>query len=279
MTSGTWLVVAPAAHAEDERVAGAVRLLESLGATAAGVALDDTDADRDLLAGGLRTVLDSPVGGVLSLLSLDETHGLALSTALVQALGDAGVEAPLWCLTSGAVRTGTADAVPAPGAAQVWALGQVAAQEYPHRWGGLLDLPAAPTAADWRRVGAVLTGGGREEEVAVRAAGVLARRLVRAPLGDAGKSSAPDGLVLTGGGREDDAGAPWMPEGQVLLTGAVSESVEDWLVGLGVEPTRDVTAGARTVVHLVTPSSPAPLDTLTCGRVRSGRAGAGRRSA
>ncbi|UOZ02695.1 type I polyketide synthase [Amycolatopsis sp. WQ 127309] len=260
MTSGTWLVVAPATHAEDERVAGAVRLLEGLGATAAGVALDDTDADRDLLAGGLRTVLDGPVGGVISLLALDETHGLALSTALVQALGDAGVEAPLWCLTSGAVRTGTADAVPTAGPAQVWALGQVAAQEYPHRWGGLLDLPAAPTAADWRRVGAVLTGGGREDEVAVRPAGVLARRLVRAPLGDAGM---PEGAVLAGGGREDNAGAPWTPEGPVLLTGAVSESVEDWLVGLGAEPTRDVTAGARTVVHLVTPSSPAPLDALT----------------
>ena len=35
--------------------------------------------------------------------------GLALTVTLIQALGDAGVEAPLWCLTRGAVSTGRSD--------------------------------------------------------------------------------------------------------------------------------------------------------------------------
>ena len=57
------------------------------------------------------------VSGVVSLLGLDETPvpgyqavtvGLAGTLALVQALGDAGVDAPLWVLTCGAVAAGTA---------------------------------------------------------------------------------------------------------------------------------------------------------------------------
>ncbi|WP_410671429.1 type I polyketide synthase [Amycolatopsis sp. cmx-4-68] len=223
-TSGTWLVAAPAA--DDERVAAAVAMLEDLGASVTGVALDESDADRDLLAGGLRTVLTGPVTGVLSLLALDERHGTALNTALVQALGDAGVEAPLWWLTTG-------------GPSQ--ALGRVAAQEYAHRWGGLLELPETPSPADWRRAGAVLTSDGREEEVAVRPAGLLARRLVRASLG----------------------GAPWTPTGPVLVSGDAPSAVDEWLSGLGASPTRDVTAAVKTVVHVVSPAEPATLDTLS----------------
>ena len=53
-------------------------------------------------------------GGVLSLLALDEealppfgslSGGLAGSLGLIQALGDAGMAAPLWALTRGAVAT------------------------------------------------------------------------------------------------------------------------------------------------------------------------------
>ena len=44
--------------------------------------------------------------GVLSLLALHGWPGAAATLALVQALGDAGVDARLWVLTSGAVATG-----------------------------------------------------------------------------------------------------------------------------------------------------------------------------
>ncbi|MDX3187242.1 SDR family NAD(P)-dependent oxidoreductase [Streptomyces sp. MN03-5084-2B] len=224
-TSGTWLVAAPAA--DDDRVAAAVAMLEDLGASVTGVALDESDADRDLLAGGLRTVLGGPVTGVLSLLALDERNGTALNVALLQALGDAGVEAPLWWLTTGG---------PAP------ALGRVAAQEYAHRWGGLVDVPATPSSKDWQRVGAVLTGGGREEEVAIRPAGLLARRLVRASAG---------------------GGAPWTPAGPVLVSGDAPAAVDEWLSGLGAEPTRDASAAVKAVVHVVSPAEPATLDSLS----------------
>lgn len=60
-----------------------------------------TATDRTALAGAL------PGGhrwaGVLSLLAHDEGAGLAATLALLQALGDRGITAPLWCATTGAV--------------------------------------------------------------------------------------------------------------------------------------------------------------------------------
>ncbi|MDB1090423.1 acyltransferase domain-containing protein, partial [Streptomyces sp. ACA25] len=128
----------------------------------------------------------------------------------------AGLGAPLWCLTRGAVSTGDADPVTDPGQAQVWGLGRVAALEHPERWGGLIDLPAdadPPTAA---LVAAVL--GGKEDQLALRTGRVLARRLVRAPL------SAPA------------AGRLWRPSGPVLITGgtgALGGHAARWLAGRG----------------------------------------------
>ena len=67
----------------------------------------------------------------------------------------------------------------------MWGLGRVAALEHPDRWGGLVDLPAVlgERAGDERlRAGlcGVLAGCG-EDQVAIRPAGILGRRLVRAP--------------------------------------------------------------------------------------------------
>ena len=73
-----------------------------------------------------------------------------------------------------------------PVQAMAWGLGRVAALEHPGRWGGLVDVPAVldERAGDWVR--AVLAGCG-EDQVAVRAGGVLARRLVpRRPARPAG---------------------------------------------------------------------------------------------
>ena len=168
------------------------------------------------------------VRGVLSLLALDESPvpghpvvpaGLAGTLALVQALGDAGVDAPLWAATRGAVAPGPGEALASPVQAMAWGLGRVAAQEHRDRWGGLVDLPAALDERTATRLCAVLAGCG-ENEVAIRGAGMLARRLARAPLP-----------------RDRE---PWVPGGTVLVTGgtgALAGHVARWLARLGTPRT------------------------------------------
>ncbi|WP_344610041.1 beta-ketoacyl reductase, partial [Streptomyces glaucus] len=102
--------------------------------------------------------------------------------------------------------------------AALWGLGRVAALEYPDRWGGLVDLPADPDAAVLRRFAAHLAGGGEEDEAAVRAGGVLGRRLTPAP----GAERAP----------------VWEPSGTVLITGgtgALGGHVARWAARHGAE--------------------------------------------
>ncbi|MGW1927232.1 SDR family NAD(P)-dependent oxidoreductase, partial [Streptomyces massasporeus] len=170
-------------------------------------------AGRATLAERLRAVTENAesLSGVLSALALPgaaaaasgDWHATAGSLALVQALGDAGVTAPLWCLTSGAVGTEGDDPVRAPEAAAVWGLGRVAALEHPDRWGGLVDLPADPDASAYQRLGLVLTGGTGEDQVAVRATRTLACRLRRAAVtpthGDAPEWSPVGSTLITGG--------------------------------------------------------------------------------
>jgi NAD(P)-dependent dehydrogenase (short-subunit alcohol dehydrogenase family)/acyl carrier protein len=134
----------------------------------------------------------------------------------VQALGDAGVGAPLWVLTCGAVAAGAGGVLASPVQAQVWGLGRVAGLEHPDRWGGLVDLPPALDERAAGRLCAVLAGRG-EDQVAVRGAGILARRLVRAPV----PARAP--------GR-------WEPRGTVLITGgtgAIGGHVARWAARRG----------------------------------------------
>ncbi|HEU5473401.1 MAG TPA: SDR family NAD(P)-dependent oxidoreductase [Actinophytocola sp.] len=219
--SGRWLVAVPAALAGTETVTGVLAALRAHGAEPVELRLDR--ADRSALAD--RLAATGPAGGVVSLLALDETAdpdhpaitaGLAGTIALVQALGDARVEAPLWCLTSGAVTTGSTDEPISPAQAQVWGLGRVAALEYPRQWGGLVDLPATVDERAGRLLVAVLAGCG-EDQVAVRGSAVLARRLAHAPLG-----RAPLGR--------------WQPSGTVLITGgtgALGAAVARWLAGRG----------------------------------------------
>nr|WP_231406086.1 hypothetical protein [Streptomyces clavuligerus] len=138
--------------------------------------------DRSELATLVRT---ADATGVLSLLA--PTGGPEATLLLVQALGDAGVGAPLWCATTGAVACGD-DGPPDPVQAQVWGLGRVAALEHPGRWGGLVDLPPDPDGRALRRLCAVLSGTVRaeggdicpEDQVAIRADGLHGRRLLRA---------------------------------------------------------------------------------------------------
>ncbi|WP_405097233.1 type I polyketide synthase [Micromonospora sp. NBC_01412] len=229
--AGRWLLVLPPGHADLPYAAWAAETLAALGAAVTTVELTDDDVDRTRLARRLgATDAGEPPAGVLSLLALAERPypdhpalpvGAALTVALVQALGDTGSTAPLWCLTAGAVSTGATDPLTAPRQALVWGTGMVAALEQPQRWGGLIDLPATGDDGVRQRLGAALGAGGiGEDQLALRPGGLFARRLVPAP-------------------RPLDAPSrSWRPRGTVLLTGgtgAIGPHLARWLARGGAE--------------------------------------------
>jgi acyl transferase domain-containing protein/acyl carrier protein len=239
---GTWLVVTPVipAGAPGALARGCVRALAARGAQVTVVEVGPGELNREVLATRIGQVLAAlrtgasvvskvpGISGMLSLLALDETPlpaypavpaGLAGTQALVQALGDAGIGAPLWVLTQGAVAVeGEAPASqpgPSPVQAMAWGLGRVAGLEHPDRWGGLVDVPPVLDDRAAARLGAVLAGCG-EDQVAIRGAGILARRLVHAP---------PPGNRRT-----------WTPRGTALVTGgtgAIGGHVARWLATQG----------------------------------------------
>ncbi len=165
--------------------------------------------------------------GVVSLLGLDETPlpghpliatGVAATAALAPALTAAGIDAPLWLLTRGAVATGPGDAPASSVPAQLWGLGRVLGLEYPGLWGGLVDLPAALDERAADRLAGLLAEPGGEDQLAIRDHGILARRLRPA--------------------RPAPAGEPWRPRGTVLVTGgtgALGAHVARWLGRSGAD--------------------------------------------
>ncbi|WP_240437701.1 type I polyketide synthase [Sciscionella marina] len=201
--SGTWLVLTHATEIADTCV-------QALRARGAEVRLVETGTiDRDGLAAIVSAARsESELAGIVSLLAMDETPlagnpivptGLAATLALVQALADTDVRAPLWALTSGAVAAVPGE-TPSVAQAQVWGLAQVVGLELPEHWGGLIDLPATLDDRAATRLAAVLAGNG-EDQVAIRPAGLAARRLVRAPRPRADRASfTPRGTVLITGG-------------------------------------------------------------------------------
>ncbi|MBE1496558.1 acyl transferase domain-containing protein/acyl carrier protein [Amycolatopsis lexingtonensis] len=227
-----WLIAVPAALDGDERVDV---LVDVLGADTVRLVVDGPD--RAALAERITALLEtfpSPAG-VLSLLALDETPtpdapsvpgGLATTATLVQALGDAGVDAPLWCLTTGGVRTGPGDAAGSLAQAAVWGLGRVAAMEYPGRWGGLVDVPPDFEPRALTRLPGTLAAAGEEDQIALRANGALVRRLVPDPAGPStghGGEVPTDGTVLVTGGTGALGGklAHWLADagaGHIVLT-------------------------------------------------------------
>ena len=228
--SGTWLLVtgeetgaSGSSPAQDVATA-----LGEHGAEVRHIVLDPSCTDRAVLASRLTDAQD--VAGVVSLLAADEracpgrpelTTGLALTLTLVQALGDADVDAPLWLLTHGAVTTGRSDRLTSPLQAQVQGLGWTAALEHPRRWGGVVDVPAALDERTRARLAAVLSGTTGEDQVALRVSGILARRLVPAPA-----------TVRAEGARQ------WSPRGTTLITGGtgtLGPHVARWLAHRGAE--------------------------------------------
>ncbi|MFI6644811.1 type I polyketide synthase [Streptomyces sp. NPDC050504] len=247
-TAGTWLLVTPDEPAADRWATALEEALAARGATARRVTVDAaelarvggagdraaTDDARQALGERLRAARHDgePVRAAVSLLALTTgAHGLTATVSLAQALGEqalgeGGTEAPLWCLTSGAVSVSGAEELPHPEQAQVWGIGRVVALEHPGRWGGLVDLPAHPDERLAARLAAVLaakeTEHGPEDQVAIRAAGTFGRRLAHVPADTS----------IAG------AGEGWSPRGTVLVTGgtgALGAHVARWLARRGAE--------------------------------------------
>ncbi|TVL91775.1 3-ketoacyl-ACP reductase [Streptomyces sp. SAJ15] len=234
LLNGTWLVVTPAGAADSPWPAETVRMLTERGVRVAQLSVDATAADRADLAERLRAALpeDTAPAGVLSLLGLDErphtdhpelTAGLAGTVALVQALGDADLDARLWAVTRGAVSTGRSDRLTSAVQAQLWGLGRTVGHEHPERWGGLIDLPEAADERALGRLAEALSGLGDEDHLAIRPQGVFVRRLARAPHAET---------------TAETSGAGWTGRGTALVTGgtgALGAHIARWLVGQGVE--------------------------------------------
>ncbi|MEU5980543.1 acyltransferase domain-containing protein [Streptomyces sp. NPDC047315] len=238
--AGPWLLVRPAGG-DAGACAWAETCAEALTAGGRSVNTLDVgpDADRFDLAARLRSYpSDGRPAGVLSLLALadgdpadDVNPGIGTTLALLQALVDSDLTAPLWCATRGAVAATDADAPDAPHQAQLWGLGRVAALEHPEQWGGLLDLPATPHELRPEQLRTALLGrygDGGEDQIALRPDGAYGRRLAPVPVESPTSGAAPDPKAERG----------WTPSGTVLVTGgtgALACHLARWLAGGGAQ--------------------------------------------
>ncbi|MER5556948.1 SDR family NAD(P)-dependent oxidoreductase, partial [Streptomyces sp. NPDC002793] len=211
---GRWLLLRTEG-VDPEHAERCAEALREAGADPVGLTVPDTRLDRWGLSELLRESAEGaePFAGVLSLLADDRrahpeepavTAGFGAHLTAVQALADAEITAPLWCVTTGAVSTNRADRLTDPAAARFWGFGRVAALEHPERWGGLIDLPAVPDLRATARLATVLTmaeAAEAEDQVAVRAEGVYVRRLLHAPAttGPVPQRTAPEAVLITGG--------------------------------------------------------------------------------
>ncbi|MEV7468038.1 type I polyketide synthase [Streptomyces kronopolitis] len=196
---GAWIVLAPPATD--------VSWTRDLAERTLAVDLDPT-LDRPALAARLADATHAPAATAPDGVLLFAAHPDTLVTAL-QALTDAGVDAPVWCLTH--------ESDDALDTAAVWGAGRAAALELPDRWGGLVDLPPAGVRPDLGLLAGLLCADTGEDQMRLRADGVFVRRLVK-----------PD--------RPVQPPADWTPSGTVLITGgtgALGGHVARWVAGLG----------------------------------------------
>ncbi|NGO73385.1 type I polyketide synthase, partial [Streptomyces boncukensis] len=221
--SGTWAVVGSADGLRAEMVAA----LTDAGATAVSLPVDDVPRTRQDLMELLKHALvgSDPLAGVVSLTALDardESAGVAETLELTHALDDSGIDARLWCVTSGAVSTGASDPVRNPAQALVWGLGRAIDRGGSARWGGLIDLPEEPAARDWTQFAAALLSG--PEQLAIRDGQVRVPRLV---------PDAPETPDPVAGGEP----VRWPESGTVLVaggTGVIGAGAARWLADHGV---------------------------------------------
>ncbi|GFH34808.1 SDR family NAD(P)-dependent oxidoreductase [Streptomyces pacificus] len=229
---GRWLLVHPGGTESGATAQWVRESLREAGCPVLDLPAGPAEADASTLTERLRGACADggpEPAGVVSLLAFDGRYdtacpsvprGTAATLALVRALGAAGITAPLWCLTQGAVTAAAGDPPGEVEQAQIWGLGRVVALEHPERWGGLVDLPGVLDPHAGTRLCAALGGApADEDQLALRPAGVLGRRLV------------PDGGV-----RPAAETAPWQPSGTVLVTGgtgALGAHVARWAAGRG----------------------------------------------
>ncbi|HTA15563.1 MAG TPA: SDR family NAD(P)-dependent oxidoreductase, partial [Solirubrobacteraceae bacterium] len=196
--------------------ANLIEVLRGHGAQVLPIQLEQGEDSRARLCKRLRDALGAlpdgdAVRGVVSLLALEEASGrshaspptgLSATLALTQALGDVQLEDPLWLVTRGAVSVAPSDRVSSPTQAQIWGLGLTIGLEHPQRWGGLLDLPETLDERSGSLLAGALADASAEDQLAVRGAGLLARRLTRShaeqPTGE--RWRCPQGTVLITGG-------------------------------------------------------------------------------
>ncbi|MFJ3899925.1 type I polyketide synthase, partial [Streptomyces sp. NPDC090083] len=192
---------------------------------------------------GLAVLLESAVGvsdldGVLSCLSLPQPgddradpeldSGVVNAMAVVQALGDTGVSAPLWLVTQAGFGPGRT--LDDPAQAAVWGFGRVAALEHPDRWGGLVDLAQTPADDELASLASVLSHRS-EDQVTVSGKRVHARRLrpasapLTAPLSSGSHDNPPPRRLLVTGG-----------------TGALGARVAEWFADRG---TKEIVLASR----------------------------------
>jgi thioesterase domain-containing protein/NAD(P)-dependent dehydrogenase (short-subunit alcohol dehydrogenase family)/acyl carrier protein len=170
-----------------------------------------------------------PVAGVLSLVGLGE-EPVAATVALAQTL--AGLPLPVWWITRGAV-AGDGAAPAEPDQAQLWGFGRVFALECRVLGGGLIDLPDVVDAPVVEQLVGVLTSA--EDQIAIRSAGPVARRLVRASRGT--RAWQPRGTVLVTGGTGALGGhaARWAARGgaqHLVLLSRSGHASEDLLTDI-----------------------------------------------
>ncbi|MBV7672793.1 SDR family NAD(P)-dependent oxidoreductase [Streptomyces halstedii] len=223
--SGRWLLVTPDGPGAEDTALACEQALAGHGADVVVIRVGAAVVRAEL---ALLLPEFGSLEGVLSLLALAEPPHpgpptpdtcLTGTLLLLQALGDSGIDAPLWCATRGAVAAEGTEEV-RPEQAQIWGLGRVAALEHPLRWGGLVDLPELLDGPALDGLCAVLAGRDGEDQVAVRAPVPLGRRLVPAP-----EPVTP-------------APAPWTSRGTVLVTGGtggLGAQVARWLAERGAE--------------------------------------------
>jgi acyl transferase domain-containing protein/acyl carrier protein len=230
-----WLVVLQASHYEDPWLTGLLEALERQGVEVLAVVAETAGEMRGQLTAALRDVLEGLPEGqdvdcVLSLLALQEQpdpshpsvpRGLAGTLAVVQALGDADVCAPLWMATRNAVSIGVQDRMTvSPVQAQSWGFGLTVGLENAQQRCGVVDLPHALD----ERVGGLLVdalmGARDEDQLAVRPAGVFVRRLAETL-------------------EAAQAGTAWIPPAGTILitggTGGLGAHVARWLARAGAE--------------------------------------------
>ncbi len=232
---GSWVIIVPSTLNEDQWLVELLGKLTTAGARVESVSVDAAAIMRAELAQALHDPLEklseaASIKGVVSLLALQEQPhaihaavpaALAGTAALVQALDDLQLHAPLWLLTRAAVSVSASERLLNPTQAQIWGLGLALGLERPMGWGGLVDLPERLDERVLALLLGVLGDGGREDQLALRGGGVFARRL---------QSAGADGGV---------SADSWSPSsGTAMITGGLGglgAHLARWLASAGAQ--------------------------------------------